>query len=117
MLTIVSSAKIGTVFLQTMISPGLGIERWKKIREVNGRCDEGAWVMEIDATKKARIAALSEEMDRIHFVNSLYWQRGEAVTSEERAEHQRRRDRLEQVRAELAQLQVGRERSKRPSGL
>ena len=73
--------------------------------------------MEIDATKKARIAALSEEMDRIHFVNSLYWQRGEAVTSEERAEHQRRRDRLEQVRAELAQLQVGRERSKRPSGL
>jgi hypothetical protein len=38
--------------------------------------------MEIGA-KEARIAALNEEMDRIHFVNGLYWQRGEAVTSEE----------------------------------
>ena len=104
MLTIVSSAKIGTVFLQTMISPGLGIERWKKIREVNGRCDEGAWVMEIDATKKARIAALSEEMDRIHFVNSLYWERGDEVTAEARAEYQRRQERLEAIRKELDQL-------------
>ena len=57
-----------------------------------------------DAEKKARIAALSEEMDGIHFVNSLYWQRGEAVTSEERAAHQRRQDRLEEIRAELARL-------------
>ena len=63
----------------------------------------GAWVMEIDA-KKARIAALNEEMDGIHFVNSLYWQRGKAVTSEARAEYQRRQDRLEEIRAELAQL-------------
>jgi hypothetical protein len=60
--------------------------------------------MEIDTQKKARIAALSGEMDGIHFVNSLYWRRGEAVTSEERAEHQRRRDRLEEIRKELAQL-------------
>jgi RPA family protein len=67
-----------------------------------------AWVMEIDAKKKARIAALSEEMERIHFVNSLYWQRGEAVTSEARAEYQRRLDRLQEIRAELAQVQVGR---------
>jgi hypothetical protein len=60
--------------------------------------------MEIDAKKKARIAALNEEMDGIHFVNSLYWQRGEAVTSRARAEYQRRLDRLEEIRAELAQL-------------
>ena len=64
----------------------------------------GAWVMEIDAKKKARIAALNEEMDGIHFVNSLYWQRGKAVTSEARAEYQGRQDRLEEIRAELAQL-------------
>jgi hypothetical protein len=64
----------------------------------------GAWVMEIDAKKKARIAALSEEMDGMHFVNSLYWQRGEAVTSEERAEYQRRLDRLDEIRREIAQL-------------
>jgi hypothetical protein len=57
-----------------------------------------------DAEKKARIAALSEEMDGIHFVNSLYWQRGEAVTSQARANYQRRLDRLEEIRAELAQL-------------
>jgi hypothetical protein len=63
--------------------------------------------MEIDAKKKARVAALNEEMDGIHFVNNLYWQLGKGVTSKERAEHQRRQDRLEEIRAELAQLQVG----------
>jgi len=61
--------------------------------------------MEIDAKKKARIAALGEEMDGIHFVNSLYWQRGEAVTSEERSEYKRRLDRLDEIRREIAQLQ------------
>jgi len=43
-------------------------------------------------------------MDSIHVVNSLYWQRGEA-TSEERAEYQRRLDRLDEIRGELAYLQ------------
>jgi chromosome segregation ATPase len=52
--------------------------------------------MEIDAKKKARIAALSEEIHGIHFVNSLYW-----------SEYQRRQDRLDEIRRELAQLQSG----------
>jgi hypothetical protein len=60
--------------------------------------------MEPDEKKATRIAALNEEMDGIHFVNSLYWERGEAVTSEARAEYQRRQDRLEEIRVELAQL-------------
>ncbi len=60
--------------------------------------------MEPDTQKTAWIAALQEEMDGIHFVNSLYWERGEAATSEARAGYQRRQDRLEEIRAELAQL-------------
>jgi len=59
--------------------------------------------MEPDTQKKARIASLQEEMDGIHFVNSLY-RKGKAVTSEARAEYQRRLDRLEEIRRELAQL-------------
>jgi hypothetical protein len=61
--------------------------------------------MEIDAKKKARIAALGEEMDGIHFVNGLYWHRGKAATSEERAEYKRSLDRLDEIRGEIAQLQ------------
>lgn len=60
--------------------------------------------MEIDAKKKARIAALNEEMDGIHFLNSLYWRRGESQTTTERAEYRRRLDRLEEIRKEVAQL-------------
>ena len=62
--------------------------------------------MEPDTQNKTRIAALQEEMDGIHFVNTLYWGRGEAVTSEARAEYQRRQDRLEEIHAELAQLRL-----------
>jgi hypothetical protein len=64
----------------------------------------GAWLMEIDAQKKARIAALNEEMDGIYFLNSLYWRRGESQTTPERAEYRRRLDRLEEIRKELARL-------------
>lgn len=60
--------------------------------------------MEPDTKKKARIAALGEEMDGIHFLNSLYWRKGEAATSEARAAYQRRVDRVEEIRRELAQL-------------
>jgi hypothetical protein len=67
----------------------------------------GAWVMENDAEKDARIAALNEEMDGLHFVNSLYWQQGEAHTTTARAEYQRRVDRLEEIRRELSQLRSG----------
>ena len=63
--------------------------------------------MEIRAEKKARIAALNKEMDKIHFANRLYWQRGETVTSEERAAHQSRQDRLEEIRAETRMVEDG----------
>jgi hypothetical protein len=65
--------------------------------------------MEADSnsTKKARVAALTEELDAIHFANSRYWKRGRAVTGEERAEYQRRQDRLEEIRRELDDLQGG----------
>ncbi len=60
--------------------------------------------MELDAITKAMVAALQAEMDGIYFVNSLYWNRGESATVEERAAYQRRQDRLEAICAELAQL-------------
>jgi hypothetical protein len=61
--------------------------------------------MESDSAVRAEIAALHEEMDAIHAVNSLYWKQGEAVTVEARAQYQRRLDRLEEIRTELTQLQ------------
>ena len=51
-------------------------------------------------------ARLNSEMDYIHFANRLFWASGEAVTIEARAEYQLRRERLEEIRAELAQLQT-----------
>ncbi|MGA9510917.1 MAG: hypothetical protein WBV55_20010 [Candidatus Sulfotelmatobacter sp.] len=54
---------------------------------------------------QTNIAALVSEMNSIHSANSLYWELGEAVTLEARAEHQRRRDRLEELRAALEKLQ------------
>jgi hypothetical protein len=49
---------------------------------------------------------LEKEMDGIHFVNTLYWGRGESAPSKARAEYQRRLDRLEAIRTELAQLRT-----------
>jgi hypothetical protein len=72
----------------------------------------GAWVMESDVND-ARIAALYEEMDAIHSANSGYWKKSKPAVAA-RAEYQRRQDRLEQIRAELAQLQAGRKGSKHP---
>jgi hypothetical protein len=60
--------------------------------------------MEPDAKKKTRIAALGKKMDDIHLLNSAYWERGEAVTSEAKAEYERRVDRVEEIRRELVQL-------------
>lgn len=60
--------------------------------------------MEPDATAKARIAALNEEVHTIYFADRRYWERGRAGTLEERAEYQRRQDRLEEVRKELVLL-------------
>lgn len=60
--------------------------------------------MEPDARVKARIAALYEEMHTIYFADRRYWERGQAATPDERAEYQRRQDRLEEIRKELALL-------------
>ena len=50
-----------------------------------------------------QIAALTSEMDAIHFANELYWQHSEPTLAA-RAEYHLRKDRLEKIRAELAQL-------------
>ena len=60
--------------------------------------------MEPGAPNKARIATLSREMDAIHTANELHWRRGDAATSEERAEYHKGLERLEQIRLELAHL-------------
>jgi len=57
-----------------------------------------------DATARARIAILHEEIVTIDFVNSLYWNKGEALTRAERAEYHQRLERLAEIRRELAQL-------------
>jgi hypothetical protein len=57
--------------------------------------------MEPDATTNARIAALHEEIPSIHFATKLFWEQ-KAHSSEARAEHYRRQDRLEEIRSELA---------------
>jgi hypothetical protein len=57
--------------------------------------------MEPDAGAKARIETLNEEMHAIYFADRRYWALGSAATSEERAEYQRRQNRLEEIRKEL----------------
>ena len=37
--------------------------------------------MEPSTNQSARIAKLNEEMDGIHFVNCLYWKRGDLATT------------------------------------
>ncbi len=69
-----------------------------------GRSRSGAGPMKSNLGR-GNIAALVSEMNSIHSANSLYWELGEAVTLEARAEHQRRRDRLEELRSALEKLQ------------
>ncbi len=67
---------------------------------------------------QTNIETLVSEMNSIHSANSLYWELGEAVTLEARAEHQRRRDRLEELRSALEKLQKSagqKERKQLPS--
>ena len=58
------------------------------------------------APRNARVAALKEQLDGIDSLNSLYWALGETVTLEERAEYNSRQDRLEEIRIELANLEM-----------
>jgi hypothetical protein len=60
--------------------------------------------VELDASTKARIASLSKEMDEIHHANRLYWKQGESQSLAAKAEYESRNERLEQIRAALAQL-------------
>jgi hypothetical protein len=63
-------------------------------------------IMEPDVTTSLRVAILYEKMDAINHANDLYWEQGEAVTLDARIEHQYRRERLEEVRKELARLRA-----------
>jgi len=60
--------------------------------------------MAFEIAADVEIVDLTAEMGTIHFANRLYWRRGEAATREERAEHCRRQERLDEIRAELAQV-------------
>jgi hypothetical protein len=53
----------------------------------------------------ARMTTLNEETHAIHRANSLYWKQGQSQTVAAKAQYQFRQDRLEKIRAELAQLQ------------
>jgi hypothetical protein len=60
--------------------------------------------MDSEATRKARIAALLEELDFIHYANELYWRQANPSVAA-KADYFRRQDRLEEIRSELAKLQ------------
>jgi hypothetical protein len=53
---------------------------------------------------KLKIAAMREELDAICRANNLFWHRGADATLRERCEYHIRKLRLEEIRAELAQL-------------
>jgi hypothetical protein len=59
--------------------------------------------MDPEATRKARLAALQEEMDFIHHANELYWRQTDPSDAA-RTDYFRRQDRLEEIRSELAKL-------------
>ena len=61
--------------------------------------------MEPKIYTNVKIPALTVEMDAIHFANTSYWMQGHFQTVAARAQYQRRQDRLEEIRTELAQLQ------------
>jgi hypothetical protein len=50
------------------------------------------------------VAALHQEMDDIHHVNSLYWRTCEEASSLDKAAYHARLARLEEIRKELARL-------------
>jgi hypothetical protein len=60
--------------------------------------------MDSEATRKARIAALQEEIEFIHYANGLYWRQAKPSDTA-KADHYRRQDRLEEIRSELVELQ------------
>ena len=59
--------------------------------------------MDPEATRKARIAILQQEIDFIHYANELYWRKTNHGVAA-KAEYYRRQDRLEEIRSELTKL-------------
>jgi hypothetical protein len=55
---------------------------------------------------KARVASLSAEMDAIYLADKLYWMQGDQNDLSARASYQRRLERLEEIRSELARLRL-----------
>jgi len=60
--------------------------------------------MELEATRKDRIAALRDEIQKIEFANKLYWE-GKTLSPEASNDCQRRLERLKEIRLELIELQ------------
>jgi hypothetical protein len=58
-----------------------------------------------DFGRQAKLVALEEETEAIHFANMLYWQ-CEAHSHEADMEHQRRQKRLSQVRKEYGRTEA-----------
>jgi hypothetical protein len=61
-------------------------------------------IMEPDVTTSMRIAILYERVEAIHHANDIYWEQGETATLDARIEHLCRREQLEDICKELAQL-------------
>jgi hypothetical protein len=55
---------------------------------------------------KAKIAALKEEIESIRFADALYLKHGKGCSREASAEYQYRQDRLQEIRSELALLEI-----------
>jgi hypothetical protein len=60
--------------------------------------------MECDGVKRTCLAALTEEIDAIHFCNCLFWTGKQVHTRAAIAEYHWRQERLEHIRGELARL-------------
>lgn len=60
--------------------------------------------MEPKNPTSVKVAACAMEMGAIFQANTVYWRRGADVTLKARSDYHHRLDRLEEIRAELAQL-------------
>jgi len=68
----------------------------------NGRLHLGVQALEREA--KAKIVLLKEEIEAIDYANRLFWKTGASQSTAARSEYQFRNERLQKIRAELAQL-------------
>jgi hypothetical protein len=60
--------------------------------------------MESNAIERARLVTLTEEIDAIHFANSLFWRHKEAQTRDAIAEYQSRQERWTQISRDVFRL-------------